>query len=478
MRHKQSGQAFILVLILLAIATVMVIPVLNLTDTALRSSQITTRRAKALYALDSAQEWVKWSLTWDSNFASSFTPDVPRDFTFNCCGTPVDLTIIMKAVPGRGGITLSTDDLMRPTKTVSASNPQPPVPSHPGYVIVANNSAQILTYVIRMEWLSSDTSDGLDAVYDIMPKDFGSGHYVAGSSYIRVDGGAWQSIPDPYPAVYSGQERLRWPASGNFTSPIRTFSVRQVKEIKFSISLTMPSQTKNTVQVNWVVLDMGGEDDVRTVSGPQAPIAIGTPADYDVYDTDGTPAIIKVAEPNFIPPGVEEDIQYTVTISNQSGDTLQIGTITDYMPPDFFIYYNNPAFPITWNGAVTVDPAGNPPPVVEVNGLNRQLCIWTFSPQKAIAAGTAATMIFWAHTTKDVSGSYYNELIVEADFTVPTIFSSIGVELEDYNVGYSWNAGGVVVPSYDSEAEADGVVLDANMALVTGGVAITSYQVR
>lgn len=461
MKKKQSGQAFILVLILLSIAALLVVPVLQLTSTSLKSSQIATKQTKIIYALDSAQELVLWQLLYNS-YGAEFDEDgeSKSDLHLDCCGIPVDITVIMRAVPGQGGVTLSTDDLMRPTKTVTASNPVSTNPLKVDY-----DSYQVFTYIIRMEQLSSNTSVGLDAVYDILPFDFGTGRYVLGSSYLRVDGGEWQSIADPS-GLSSGQDRLRWPATGSFPSPIRDFTVRQVKELKFDIALNLPSQTKNTVQVNWVVLAMGS---LRTVSGPQAPIIIGNPADPDVYDTNGTPLISKTAWPEIIPPGVASPVQYTVTINNQSGSTLQIPAITDYLPSGF-LYTNN-----TTSGCTTLEPTTT---IKEINGISRQELVWNFSPQLSIAGGTSQTLVFWALGTKDVSGSYYNEVIVETGFTVPSIFSDIGVTAADYRVGYSWNAGGVTVPTYDSRVEAEGVTMESNMSLVVGGVAITSYRIR
>ncbi len=460
-KKKQAGQAFVLVLILLAIGALIVVPALRLTGTALTSSQAPTRQVKLLYALDGAQEYVLWALKYASYGAQFDENGESRsDLHLDACGTPVDITVIMRAVPGRGGITLCTDDLMKPTKTVTASNP---VSTNP--LKVANTSYQIFTYIIRMEQLSSNTTQGLDAVYDILPFDFGTGRYVPSSSYIRVDGGAWQPIADPS-GLASGQDRLRWPASGSFASPIRDFNVRQVKELKFQIALTLPAQTKNTVQVNWVVLAMGA---LRTVSGPQAPIIIGTPADPDVYDTNGTPSVYKTSEPSIIPPGVEMDIKYTVTINNQDGATLQIPTITDYLPAGFYYTTN------TTSGLTTANPTQT---IQNINGVNRQVLVWDFSPQLAIAAGTSQTLIFWTLATKDVSGSYYNEVIVDTGFTVPSIFSAIGVTAADYKVGYSWNAGTVTVPTYDSSVEAGGVTVDSNMSLVVGGVTITSFHFR
>jgi len=39
---------------------------------------------------------------------------------------------------------------------------------------------------------------------------------------------------------------------------------------------------------------------------------------------------------------------------------------------------------------------------------------------------------------------------------VPTIFSDppLSVTYEDFNTGYSWNTGAVIVPAYDSRTEA------------------------
>ena len=56
--RRQKGQAFILVLILLAVGSLLTVPALRLTSTSLKSSQVVTRQVKALYAADAAQEYV------------------------------------------------------------------------------------------------------------------------------------------------------------------------------------------------------------------------------------------------------------------------------------------------------------------------------------------------------------------------------------------------------------------------------------
>ena len=48
---------------------------------------------------------------------------------------------------------------------------------------------------------------------------------------------------------------------------------------------------------------------------------------------------------------------------------------------------------------------------------------------------------------------------------------------EEFGENYSWNTGAVVVPAYDSRTDADGLIIDANMALILGGISITSWQI-
>ncbi|MFC1847603.1 hypothetical protein ACFLW5_02185 [Chloroflexota bacterium] len=464
MRKRQVGQAFIMVLILMAMAALMVVPMLNLTSTSLRSSQIVTRRSRLLYAADAMQEYVMWKLSHDG-WTSSFLSDGDTGYlNLDLCGVSVNATIVMRAVPGKGGVTLSTDDLMRPTKTVTASDPvSPEEPDH-----VANKSTQTLTYIIRMEQLSSNTTQGLDAVYDILPIGFGTSKYVADSSYLRVDGGSWQAIGDPSTESYGGRERLRWPASGDFTEPIRSFSVRQVKELKFDLYFSsLPASINDYVLYNYVVLIMG---DIVTFSGQQAPVTIG---DGDKADPNGMIVVEKVADPAIILPGVETPVEYTISITSQDNDTVQVSSITDNLPPEFFYTINSTS------GVTTNDPEGDPPPIIEINGVDRQQLVWNFSPQIAIATGETKTLVFSALATKDVSGSYYNEILVVSDFNIPAIFADIGLTQSEFNSGYSWQSGTVTVPAYDSEVNAEGVIIDANLALQgLSGITINSYQVH
>jgi hypothetical protein len=468
MKKKEAGQALILVLILLVIGAMLVIPMLQFVFTASKGSQIVTQNLKNLYAAEGGQEYAAWKLKY-GGLTNLLLTIGSTTLSVNVCDIPVELLIIMRAVPGGGGLILATNDVIRPTKTVSASNPvSPETPDH-----VANDSYQTFTYIIRLEQLSENTTQGLDAVYDILPKDLGINKYVSGSSYIRVDGGPWESIGNPLRETVSSQDRLRWPASGSFSSPIRDFTPRQVKELKFQVVLQLPSSSRDTIQVNWVVLKPW-----NTVSGPQAPITVGSPNPPNVYKQNGLIEVVKTAVPDIIPPGVERDVMYTITMTNRDGNTHHIERITDYLPPEFY-YTDNTSNPpsLRPSGITTATPQQT---IKNINGVTRQELVWNLSPQPSIAEGQTLTLTFWARTTKNVSGTYYNEVIVDlADVpNVPTIFSGIGVSQTDFYPSYSWIAGAVTLPTYDSSSTTTSTTIFANMGLTASGVDIYSWHVR
>jgi prepilin-type N-terminal cleavage/methylation domain-containing protein len=58
------------------------------------------------------------------------------------------------------------------------------------------------------------------------------------------------------------------------------------------------------------------------------------------------------------------------------------------------------------------------------------------------------------------------------------IFSKIGVEREEYVTNYTWNTGAVVVPHYDSQADAGESIINANFGLIPGGIGIISWQIE
>ena len=473
--RKQAGQAFILVLILLGVGALLVVPALRLTDTSLKSSQIVERQVKGLYAADAAQEYILWKLLYD-NLGAQFTVDgQSASFNFDVCDVPVGVTIVMRATEGTGGMVLATEHLIRPTKTV--------VPFE-----VDNGYSGPYTYTIKLEQLSEDNSQGLDAVYDVLPKGL---EYIPGSSRLRVDGGEWtQDIGEPSIYIEEGEEdeedrhRLRWPFSDYFTEPMRIFDVRQVKEIKFDVQGPL---SPNKTFYNWVLLKLGNID---TLSGPVAPIKVETGAGH----VGGLLEVSKKSYPEIIQPGVETTIRYEVKITNLDGRTHQIQSLTDYLPPGFDYCTTSPPEPenaithatcqlpygITTSNPTSITLMTFDTPEVEDD---RYRLYWEFSPPVDIAEYKDEEDIlylnFYARTTKDVSGSYFNEVIVEPFASIDSIFQpdDMTVTRDDFNTTYSWNTGAVIVPAYDSTSEAEGITINSNMSLILGGITITSWQV-
>ncbi len=447
-RTGEAGQAFILVWILLAVGAMLVIPALKLSGTSLKSSQIVTRKAKNLYAADGAQEYVMWKLLYN-NYTSFFTANGQQDnFSLDVCGIPVNVTVVMRAVASWHGVKLATDDVIKPTKTVSPTT--------------NNGINQTYTYKIRLEQISDNVSQGLDAIYDILPDAFFNGsQYVAGSSTLSVDGGTPQSIANPLPEVFGGQLRLRWPASGSFPSPIRDFHPEQVKELSFQVTGSMGP---NTINYNWVVWKPW-----NTLSGAQAPITRGT----GTTPKNGLLNVFKTTDHSFILPDVPTFINYTITIHSQEGSTDKINEVDDYLPPGFSYTENstNSSWGIT---------NGNPQSrqVETINGVQRLHLKWTFQPAVSIASDATLYLTFKAYTQQSASGSYYNEMVVIPNNPLPAIFANLGVTYSDFNSAYTWNSSPVIVPAYDSSARAGDVTTDANLALTVGSVAIFSYQVR
>ena len=470
--RKQAGQALILVLIVLAIGAVLVVPSLRLTSTALMGTPTVERHTKGLYAADAATEYILWKLAYD-NLGQEFTADgQSAHFEFNVCEVPVAVTIVMRATEGAGGITLATDDVIKPTKTVAVE--EYPEWSNPdGSVNVPDGSSRTYTYTINLEQLSENTSQGLDAVYDILPNDFEATDYETGSSTWSVDGGAPQSIPDPSFEVVGGQVRLQWPASydyaagtDGFSSPMRDFEPRQVKELSFKVTGGL---LPNRTYYNWVVLKPW-----NTVSGYSGAIIVGNGSGAE----GGMLFLSKISNPQIIQPGVWTDIEYTISITNRSGHTQQIQEITDYLPPDF--KYIGPTSGITDSHPQGWDDGWEEPE--DVNGVLRHVLRWTTAEfpggnAVSIASGETLTLTFWALASKDVSGSYYNEVLVIPNEPLPQIFDEIGVDYGDFNANYSWNSGAVIVPAYDTSSDAEGITINSNMALILGGITITSWQV-
>lgn len=463
MRGKETGQALLMVLVLLAIAPIMVVQLLGLTGTTLKSTDTVSMQTTQIYAADGATEYIMWKLL-HKDWAQSFTEDGQEGYlSIQNCGTTVNATIIMRAVPGEGGMTLATEDVIQPTKSVEPS--------------VHEAGLTTYEYTIILEQLSDNNTQGLDVIYDILPREFVDSDYVTGSSKVSIDGGPPVAVDDP--DIFKEQNWImRWPASGNFSSDpgnpnyfngMRDFSVRQVKELTFNMQASLKD---DEVYCNWVVLKPW-----NTVSGPQAPISVGSPDNPGVC-VDDVNAIEVVIEPDpeIIPPGVTTNITYDIHITNHYGATVSIEEIINYLPPEFI--YTGPTSNLT-----SADPQGTEG-TINVNGIDRYRLLWGNvefgGGDISLGSDETITLTFGAQATKNVSGSYYNEVsvILKETGVGYAPFEALGLTPGEYSSTYSWNQGAVTVPTFDTRTESGSVVLDSNLSTILGGISINSYHFR
>jgi len=475
MRKREAGQAFILVLILLAIGALVVVPALRLTNTVLQSNQAITQRNKGLYACEAAQEKIMWILYNDIDgiVSENLTADGDSvSFTVDVCGTTVYAGITMRATEGQGGITLAADHVIKPTKEVTPA-------TMPG------KQLQEYTYTIIMEQLSDNTTQGLDAIYDMPPG--GMTDYIANSSEIYVND-EWLSVPDPEWDHAKGY--LKWPADyewdpavtntfssdpldANYFHGIRDFDVREIKKLRFRMGGRLDN---NQVHCNWVVLKPW-----NTLSGPQAPIDVGTPDTPGECVGIGGLEVDKTSYPEIIQPGVPTVVDYTISVTNMATFTQSIQRVIDYLPPEFE-YIEGSVDNVT-STLTNLEPLE--PWEEEVNGVLRERVEWTQEEfpggnDVSIASGETLTISFQAEATKDVSGTYYNEVLIFLKETgLPgSAFDAAGVSPAEYGTGYSWNTGMVVVPAYDSSTGEEGENITANIGFELDQVRIISWHAK
>jgi len=489
MRNGERGFALLLVLVLLGLGALLVTPSLRFSSVTLKSKAIHSEVLMEQYARDGAAEYAIWQLQYGTVTSELTTEGQESSFTVTLNGITPNGTIKLRAMPQEGGVTLATDDVIRPTKTVT--------PNDHAF------SFQTYTYTITLEQVSTDNSQGLDVVYDIIAEKFrkcaeaGNSYYVLGSSY--VDG---VSVPDPTCDDTSANEPiLRWPATGVFSSDpldsnyyngIRDFQVSEKKVLTFQYYARLDN---NEFHCNWVILKPW-----NTLSGKQAQIKVGTPppskpgcSEHESVD------VSKTSDPSFIQPNVETIVTYVVSISNTGDDGVDVERVTDYLPPGF-LYCSSPApDPAPPAGGVT-DPGCQMPSgeitlhpdlfLENVNGVDRWRVRWDCQvdfqctgagdPNEIdLKKGETRTFTFTARTTQGVSGNFFNEVLLLTDMEAEDAFSAIGLTDADFGGSVaSWNTGTVTVPAYDIKAEGESTFGQGNVVLEASGAVLDGWNIE
>ncbi|MFC2035698.1 hypothetical protein ACFLUJ_06225 [Chloroflexota bacterium] len=474
-KKGETGYVFILTLIILAIGAIIIVPALRLVFTGNKSVGEITRHSAGLLAAESAQEYVMWDLYYGTLMSELGFDEGQNsaDFTVDICGTEVDVSIIMRAVELEGGVTLATEHTILPTKTVDTGyDPSNWVPN--------KNTSGPFTYTITVKQESSNTTPGLDRIYDIISEDYQAGDvYETGTSEISLDGVNWVAFDDPLEEKVGNIQRLRWPnpatyGSENFISPFRDFYSGQEKHLRFQVNMGFDQD--DLVVCNYVMLLVG--ESVLTVSDAQAPILVNNP-DHSECDEGGVFSVVTESSPTVIPPLVSTNVTYTVTITNMQGSTQGVYNIISYLPPGF-----------TYTGPTTTDmttPANedpHTPELVNKNGVERYRLLWDDTQLGdsgyPLGAGDNITLTFVATAEQGISGNYYTEvLVLPKNFPVPSAFAISSPALEgEYGTAYSWRTGVIIVPAYDANTETEGANITSNLSVDPDGVSVISWDVQ
>ena len=424
---RQRGQAFVLVLILLALGSLVIVPALNLSFTGLQSRQAQQARLMEYYAADGAQEYSVWRLANEPGFASTLEPGVKTGpYYIELNGVKAEYSVTAQASETAPSDAPITNDRYKITANVT-----------PDYLPEEGLATEFI-YTITLQ-----------SMFDDVPAD--PFHLTE----LRVNFPQKFDYLDDSATGFITQGTLSTPGSDfrwTFTPGI-SFNFWERKTMTFRASTTFTKSGSHYTGVEaWI--EQGGRSGS---TGATAPIVV-------VISTAGTEipklAITKTVEPSVIPPGENITLAYTITLKNLSSFTpIDVKEIRDALPAGFS-YVAESSSGILDNPPAKIEPVGAP-----VAGGTRWRLEWSFTPAPflTIDPGESVTGTFQARGIVDSSGTFANEVWIT---TSPAIAEA-----------YSWPTGMVTVPHYDVESSAGSSTIRVVFQISEGRYKVRSWQV-
>lgn len=331
-------------------------------------------------------------------------------------------------------------------------------------------SGMVAKYTVTLEQVSSDTTKGIQFVYDELPDkfDFRAGTaFSPDSSFPEIE---FSSYGDPEDIQGGVNDIRKWDFEA---SPI-TFVQGEVKTFTFEADIRNQADR----YCNDVFLKM--ESDPNEKAGKSAHVLVGsTPPDGC---KGGGAKVEKFVDTTVILPSTNTVLTYIINVYNLGNSTIQIDEVRDLLPevtsPDVFGYCDDPTYPPDDNmlscddsmykvvddpfdpgtGDFTDTTGFTSMPSVSVSTSNDRDEIKWDNPGWSLAGagGSGDTLIirFMAHATLANSGSFYNEVFIKTTCSAPQALIDEGVTTNDaYCATFSWPTGGAVVPSYDVRSD-------------------------
>ncbi len=482
----EKGIVFPLVLLVLLLGSMLVIPSLGLANNILRSKEINLEVLKEQYARDAAAEHAMWRLKY-GGLAQTLGED-PEKYDITLNGVTVEVIVNLSAELGGFTAPGAEDDKIQVTKTVECDiNDGAGFSAEKCSNVPKNPSASALArYIIKLEQMSPDTGDGLTVLFDELPTGF---------DYVPTSVGSPDSMPlfEPENVGTAQNPILKWDFVDGAGSPEQAVSFQEgdVKTLTFEAEIN-----KSTGQYcNAVYLLPNREKTNKTT-----PILVGDESAGGC--SGGGVSVVKWVDKQVAQPGVPTTFTYLIDVVNVDSTPLHIDSIRDVLPSGGFAYA--PASTEVW---ITDDPlVGLPDDFTLPLGFSpfddadlgktflpseRWQLVWDgpggsgWGLAAAGSPGDTLILRFQVDVNLAGSGTYYNEVFIDVgpgcsapqDLINEGVFTE-GQEDEEYCTAYSWPTGGVVIPTYDVQSGAGGIVGQGNVILAADLMSLESWHVE
>ncbi|MDO8716118.1 MAG: hypothetical protein Q7J73_04850 [Dehalococcoidales bacterium] len=450
---RQRGQALVLVLILLALGSLLIVPVLQITGNTLKASLMYTGFTNEDYAADAVLEYGLWRLNYEPGYAASLPiGEKSPPFYITVNGVTANASVTPQATSSNGtveqlgGQTLMQVDgdpvYYKVTKTVT-----------PNTADVGANTTFTYTVSIRSYDPTTNTTHKLTRIRDHLSYQFGytEGYVNNSASWNATNWGVapfnpqkdWRNDDEDYPYW-----RLTWDFGGGGIP----FEYGEVKTMSFQVRGAL-------AEGYW-----GNDVNIRPPDNDQinpflAPIKVGNPTTNVPFSFV---SINKTTDTDILYPNIAANLTYTVTAINTDIVPMSIRKLIDWLPstgfadPAFTYIGNSTTAFITHTDNTTLDI----PMPDTYSGYNDILSTqwkglpymrweleWDFREHAdarfdpiILGVGEKLTVIFRVTVTPRASGLYLNEFYFDCERYPANVTTSPKFEnMHPPNSNYTYN---------------------------------------
>ena len=490
MRTGERGYMLVMVLIVLAIGSTSIIPVMNLVQTGLRSNTIQTTQLNDQYSGDAGSEFAIWQLLYGDATAQLTADGEEVLHTINLNGTETVVVIRLNGAssqlsPGPG----AEDNRTRAHATVVCARDGDGVYDDDCLNLPGDTPGMLAKYTVFLEQISPDVSVGVTTVYNELPSGF---HWYPASDPVASLDGSFSEIESVSAENIGSSQNQVW--KWDLAAPI-FFTQGQVRQFTFVARIGV----NDGEHCDRVFLKM--QSPPNESSGPVAVVRVGSTAGG--CPNGGTRAS-KHVDRLLALPNDTTVFTYIISIENLEKNSQHVQGIKDVLPQGF-LYCDGPAQgdpsktcdPTLWK--IADDPfdpgtgsyssiAGYTPlpgPTDSGGPDGRRELVWDgpggagWGLAQAGLPGDTFIVRFQAEFTPTDSGSYYNEVFVDVSCSATSSLIAEGVTSQsEYCASYSWPTSGVLVPSYDVRSISGSTTSQGNAAFQAGdGAQLTSWHI-